>query len=77
MKTKSIGFIGGGRITRIFLQGLLNKKALPQNVTVFEPNSETMKVLQNDFKEVVAASSVSEAAEQDIVFIAVHPPVVA
>lgn len=76
MKSRSIAFIGGGRITRIFLQGLSNKKALPPQVSVFEPNPETLKALQTEFEEVVAASSVEEASVQDIVFIAVHPPVV-
>ena len=76
MKTKSIGFIGGGRITRIFLQGLSNKKALPKTVSVFEPNAETFKTLQTDFNIVTAAGSAAEAATRDIVFIAVHPPVV-
>lgn len=77
MESKSMGFIGGGRITRIFLQGLSNKKALPEkNVKVFEPNAETVKALQTSFPGVVSIDSVSEVAEQDIVFIAVHPPVV-
>lgn len=76
MKTKSIGFIGGGRITRIFLQGFSNKKALPLNVKIFEPNAETLQALKTTFPDIVEAASVSEAAGQDIVFIAVHPPVV-
>lgn len=76
MESKSIGFIGGGRITRIFLQGLSNKKALPENVRVFEPNAETFKALQTDFVGVVAANSAADAAGQEVVFIAVHPPVV-
>jgi pyrroline-5-carboxylate reductase len=71
----SIGFIGGGRITRIFLQGLAYKKALPESVNVFEPNAETIKTLQADFPEVVAANSAADVATQDVVFIAVHPPV--
>jgi pyrroline-5-carboxylate reductase len=76
MESKSMGFIGGGRITRIFLQGLSNKKALPENVKVFEPNADTLKALQTDFPGVIAAGSASDAATQDMVFIAVHPPVV-
>lgn len=76
MKTKSIGFIGGGRITRIFLQGFSNKKALPKNIKVFEPNAETLKALQANFPEVLAAVSPADAATQELVFIAVHPPVV-
>ncbi len=76
MKTKSIGFIGGGRITRIFLHGLSNKKALPENVKVFEPNAETLKALLTEFPGVEASSSALDSAGQEVVFIAVHPPVV-
>ncbi len=76
MKSKSIGFIGGGRITRIFLQGLSNNNALPETVHVFEPNGETLEVLQADFPSATATDTAAEAAAQKIVFIAVHPPVV-
>ena len=76
MKSKSLSFIGGGRITRIFLQGFSNKKALPETIKVFEPNAETLISLQTDFPEVEAVGSAAEAAVNDIVFIAVHPPVV-
>ena len=76
MEFKSIGFIGGGRITRIFLQGLSNKKVLPKSVSVFDPDVKVLQSLQTDYPEVVAADSVTEVAKQDIVFIAVHPPVV-
>lgn len=74
MESNSIGFIGGGRITRIFLQGLSNKKALPENVKVFEPNAEILKALQTDFPIVEAAGSAAVAAGQDLIFLAVHPP---
>jgi len=76
MQSKSLGFIGGGRITRIFLKGLSNKKAVPENVKVFEPNAETLKALQTEFPKVNAAESAADAAKQELVFIAVHPPVV-
>ncbi|WP_340112848.1 pyrroline-5-carboxylate reductase family protein [Maribellus mangrovi] len=76
MKLKSIGFVGGGRITRIFLQGLTNKNALPEIVKVFDPNAETIKALHADFSEITVAESAAEVATEDIVFIAVHPPVV-
>jgi len=71
-----MSFIGGGRITRIFLQGLSNKKALPENAKVYDPNAETLKALQAEFPGVEAAGTAAEAAGSDIVFIAVHPPVV-
>lgn len=74
MKSSSLGFIGGGRITRIFLQGFSNKKALPENVKVFEPNADTLKALQADFPTIEAVGSAADAATQNIVFLAVHPP---
>jgi len=76
MKTLTLGFIGGGRITRIFLQGFSNKKALPKSIRVFEPNAETTFALQNDFPGIVSSKSAEEVAKQNIVFIAVHPPFV-
>ena len=75
MESKSIGFIGGGRITRIILQGLSNKKALPESIKVFEPNVEVVKALQSDFPSLLEADSSSDVVSQDIVFIAVHPPI--
>ncbi len=76
MKTVSIGFIGGGRITRIFLQGLSGKNALPEDVKVFEPNAETLKTLKAIFPKIVSVPSTTGTASQDVVFVAVHPPVV-
>ena len=76
MKSKSLGFIGGGRITNVFLQGFSNKNVLPQNVKVFEPNTDTLCALQKKFPQVTSATSSVEAATQEVVFIAVHPPVV-
>jgi len=70
----SVGFIGRGRITRIFLQRLSNKKALPKTIKVFEPNADTLKTLQADFPSVAAAGSAADAAKAEIVFLAVHPP---
>ncbi|WP_167619882.1 pyrroline-5-carboxylate reductase family protein [Maribellus sediminis] len=75
MKSKSIGFVGGGRITRIFLQGLTNKNALPETVKVFDPNADTVKALHADFSEITVVDSAAEVAKLDLVFIAVHPPV--
>ncbi len=76
MKQKSIGFIGGGRITRIFLQGFSNKNALSGNVKVFDPNTETVNALCTDFPEIEKAETVADVAAQQLVFIAVHPPMV-
>jgi len=75
METNSVGFIGGGRITRIFLRGFANKKVLPGDVKVYEPDAGILAKLQADFKIVSATDSALGAAKQDLVILAVHPPV--
>jgi pyrroline-5-carboxylate reductase len=75
MKT-TIGFIGGGRITKIFLEGFKTKAVEFESVKVFEPNSEKLDALANDFQSVKKAEAPEEAAQANVVIIAVHPPVV-
>jgi pyrroline-5-carboxylate reductase len=76
MKTKSLGFIGGGRITRIFLQAFANKKAIFDSISVFDTNQETLQALKLEFPYIQVISTAAEAASRDVVFLAVHPPVV-
>ncbi|MGE5395540.1 MAG: pyrroline-5-carboxylate reductase family protein [Candidatus Saccharibacteria bacterium] len=76
MKTKSLGFIGGGRITRIILQAFVNKKAIFESISVFDTNAETLKALKQKFPFIQILSSVQEAARKDIVFLAIHPPLI-
>jgi pyrroline-5-carboxylate reductase len=72
---KSIGFIGGGRVTKILLQGFKNKNALSGKIVVTDINPEVLANLKKQFPE-VESSDAATAASQDIVFIALHPPVV-
>lgn len=72
---KSIGFIGGGRVTKILLQGFSNKKIKFGKVVVSDTNPEVLADLKKKFPEVESADSLS-AASQDVVFISLHPPVV-
>jgi pyrroline-5-carboxylate reductase len=76
MKTKSLGFIGGGRITSIFLQAFANKKVIFGSISVFDTDSETLYALKLKFPYIRVAKSVQECAEKDIVFLALHPPVI-
>jgi len=76
MKTKSLGFIGGGRITRIFLQAFVNKKAIFDSISIFDSNQETLRTLKLDFPFIQILNSASGAARKDIVFLALHPPVI-
>ena len=73
MKT-SIGFIGGGRITKIFIQGFQNAGLEFESIKVFEPNAETLEKLTAVFPQIEKSETAVSAASQQIVFLAVHPP---
>ena len=75
MESKSLGFIGGGRITKIFLQAFKNKSTKFENIKVFDPNYETLSALQTLFPEIELVESAEEAAKQQVVVLAVHPPI--
>ena len=76
MKTKSLGFIGGGRITSIFLQAFVNKKVIFSSISVFDTNTEILVALKLRFPFVHVMQSAEECARKDIVFLALHPPVI-
>jgi len=76
MKTKSLGFIGAGRITKIMLQVIANNKTEYKAIVVFDINTDILVALKSQFPGIVAANSSAEAAQQDIVFLALHPPVI-
>lgn len=77
MTNKTIGFIGGGRISRIFLEGWRRANALPAKIVVSDCNVETLAKLKARFPSVETSAQSAAAASQDIVFLAVHPPVMA
>jgi pyrroline-5-carboxylate reductase len=72
---KSIGFIGGGRVTKILLQGFKNKNVKFDRIVVTDTNPEVIANLKELFPE-VEPSDAKKAGGQDVVFIALHPPVV-
>ena len=75
MKTKSLGFIGGGRITKILLQAFQNKNAKFSRIVVTDTNIEVTANLKKNYPY-VQIENASMAASQDIVFISLHPPVI-
>jgi len=77
MKTKSIAFIGGGRITRIFLRGFSNKAVEFKTVMVYDSNQDVLNKLKKDFPFIEIKASAKEASSGDLVFIALHPPAIA
>ena len=72
----SLGFIGGGRITRILLKGFKNANVSFENVSVYETNETVLSALKTDFTKIeVSSTDPIKAASSDWVFIALHPPV--
>jgi pyrroline-5-carboxylate reductase len=76
MKSKSLGFIGGGRITRILLNGFKNADVSFGNINVYETNETVLNALKADYPIIeTSGTDSSNAASSDWVFIALHPPV--
>lgn len=77
MKIKSIGFIGGGRVTQFLLQALKNGKALPETVIITDPDESVRNRAQMiDPDKIHCSSDNTDALKSDVLFFAVHPPVV-
>lgn len=77
MSKKSWGFIGGGRATRILLEGFKRANALPEKIVVSDINSEVLNRLKSLYPQIITTTQNREAAAQDDVFLALHPPVIA
>ncbi|HLN20112.1 MAG TPA: NAD(P)-binding domain-containing protein [Bacteroidales bacterium] len=72
---QSIGFIGGGRITRILLQAFRNKSIRFKEIVVTDPDAEALKKLKTCYPSYRIADPATAAA-QDIVFVSLHPPLI-
>jgi pyrroline-5-carboxylate reductase len=74
MRAESVGFVGGGRIARIMLEGWSRADAMPPRVVVSDPNAEVLAALQARFPNVeTCVGDNCPAAGQQIVFIGLHP----
>ena len=77
MSYKSMGFIGAGRITRIFLEALNRKRMLPATVVVSDASAEALQKLKARFPKVqISQGDNGRPAAQEIVFLALHPPAI-
>jgi len=74
---KSIGFIGGGRVTRIILGGLDREEKLSGKVIVSDANADVLKDLKKRFPKIDAAGGdIKKPSCADVVFLALHPPAI-
>ena len=74
---KTWGFIGGGRATRILLEGFKRANVLPEKTVVSDINTEVLKRLKSLYPQITITTQNRQAAAQDDVFLALHPPVIA
>ena len=78
MKDKTAGFVGGGRVARIILGGMKKAGGMPESIIVSDTNQNVLEKLRVDFPEIkILLNNNTEAAVQDLVFIGLHPPVLA
>lgn len=74
MKITGVGFVGGGRITRIFLDGWKRAGVGPSKIIVGDPNADALARLKADFPGIIPVGGDNrKAAGQPVVFLAVHP----
>jgi pyrroline-5-carboxylate reductase len=71
-----VGFIGGGRVARVLVGGWRHAGVSPVEVLVNEPDDSAFARLAELCPEVRRAS-MEEAAAAGVVFVALHPPVLA
>jgi pyrroline-5-carboxylate reductase len=74
MRAESVGFVGGGRIARIMLEGWKLANALPAKVVVSDPNPDTLQALKALFPEIeTCVGDNCAAAGQQVVLLGLHP----
>ena len=71
----TIGFIGGGRITAIFLQAWQNASLDLRHVVVSDPDPSVLTRLQARFPVIKTTQDNTCPLGQDVVFLSLHPPV--
>lgn len=71
----TIGFIGGGRITAIFLQAWKNAGLDLRHIVVGDPDPSVLARLEARFPDLETTADNAGPMAQDIVFLSLHPPV--
>lgn len=71
----TIGFIGGGRITAIFLEAWKDGGVSLRDITVSDPDAAVLGGLRERFPEIRTLADNRMSAAQEVVFLSLHPPV--
>lgn len=76
MFSKSLGFIGGGRATKIIIKGFSNSGIPIDKVVISDINLALLEKLKSEFPEISISHNDNKIpAKQDIIFISLHPPI--
>jgi pyrroline-5-carboxylate reductase len=75
MRERTVGFVGGGRITAIFLEALGGTALDLERVTVSDTSPEVLAKRKERFPGITTTSDNTAAASCARVFLALHPPV--
>lgn len=77
MENKSLGFIGAGRVTKIFLQAFKRQDASFKQISVIDTNKDVLVQLKQNFPGIeTTADDLRQIVQNDVVFIALHPPLI-
>jgi pyrroline-5-carboxylate reductase len=74
VQSHTVGFVGGGRITAIFLQALGGRGLALDRVTVSDTSVDVLARLKARFPPIATTADNGEAAACERVFLALHPP---
>jgi len=74
MSANTVGFLGGGRVVRILLEGWQRAGRMPVEVIVHDPDSQALAKLQARFPGVRGTPDIWLLGQMARVFAAVHPP---
>jgi pyrroline-5-carboxylate reductase len=75
MNDLAIGFVGGGRVARIILEGLRRAGAQFSRVSIVEPDPQVRELLRKSLPSLpIAEGGPVEVAGEPLIFIAIHPP---
>ncbi len=75
MKTKNIGFIGGGNMASSLMKGLIASGHSPQQIWVSDINQQTLQNLASILKVNISDNNETIIKESDVVVLAVKPQI--
>ena len=74
MTERAIGVVGGGRIARIILSGWDRTHRPLSRIVVTDTDAGILERLQSQFPPIAVSQDNRQAAAQDVVLFALHPP---